>query len=450
MRSTCTLLATLLGATLAVAQPVAMPPCGPIQRRYDVIELPGARLHNLGGTPLAQLAVVAWRDGKLAPIPFQVDEARGQRLRLPQGPEASADDTPGTLDADDRLVFMACDAGEQIPAAVRERQLAAVAGVRTWRELRIDDPLDAKTGFAYLLIGEGLPTSERRYVTYEPHGDLVSAQRYRVGLISALPNYFALAKGGGYGSNLLDGLRLRVNATFLANLAHWTFNERQGRNTLIAWTAGPVRTVRRSRHEIHLGLGIHLTAGTAHTYFYPEHVFGPGALKLPFSPAFLFRDITAFGGADLRDLRGWRYFGPGVPTEGFTIDGHMDDVERAFAGHGEWFVLARGDQAVLFVEQMSENLRQAIPLRLIYTDDELRDAPPEDQRGSVPLVGYQGGHVELLTAGRYTFQLEVFVLAHYRSGDEQRILAQRATSLTAEAIDPSDPSAGAAAPTSAR
>jgi hypothetical protein len=105
-------------------------------------------------------------------------------------------------------------------------------------------------------------------------------------------------------------------------------NEQQGKHSLIAWKAGPVRVVRRSRHEVTLPLGIHLTAGVAHTYFYARHVFGPGSMKLPFSPSLLFRDITTFGGIDGRDLRGWRYWASGVPPGGFQIDGHMDDEER--------------------------------------------------------------------------------------------------------------------------
>src|SRR5439155_15905952 len=113
--------------------------------------------------------------------------------------------------------------------------------------------------------------------------------------------------------------------------------EQHGGHQLIAWRAGAVRVVRRSRHQVVVGLGIRLTAGLAHTYFYARHVFGPGSLKLPFSPGILFRDITAYGGVDGRDLRGWRYYAPGAPADGFTVDGRMDDKELAFASHGDWF-----------------------------------------------------------------------------------------------------------------
>jgi hypothetical protein len=43
----------------------------------------------------------------------------------------------------------------------------------------------------------------------------VSTAQYRVGMIAALPTYFALLADGVLGPNLLDGLRLRAEATLL-------------------------------------------------------------------------------------------------------------------------------------------------------------------------------------------------------------------------------------------
>jgi len=273
--------------------------------------------------------------------------------------------------------------------------------------------------------------------------------------VNALPTYFVLATGAALGPNLIDGLRLRAEATLRADLAHWTLDEQHGRHQLIAWKAGPVRVVRRSRHQVVIGLGIHLTAGIAHTYFYPQHVYGPGSLKLPFSPGILFRDISAYGGVDGRDLRGWRYFAPGAPPDGFAVDGHMDERESAFASSGEWFVLAHGSDALLFVTRMSENLRRGVTLSLVYRDDAARPSPPEDSPGTVPLVGYRGRGIEKLPGGRYQFALHIYTLPGYRRGDERRLLAQLDAPLTAEltAEGPrpaSEPAARAAAPPTAR
>jgi len=421
-RATRLSIPALLAALLAVASaaaaddPAPLGACGPIARRYDVVEVAGAHFRGLGGTPLGRLGLLAFRGGRAAPIPFQIDEKRGRKIALDQGKEPTQDDKPGVLDAEDLLVFLPCDAGERAPAG------ASPDGAR---EIRLEDPLTHAVGFVYLLADEHPVASDRRYVRYDAGNDFVGTARYRIGMVSALPNYFALvAPDGTVGPDLIDGLRLRAEARLKADLAHWTLNEGQGEHELIAWKAGPVRVIRRSRHQVVVGLGIHLTAGLANTFFYPHHVYGPGSLKLPFSPGILFREITAYGAIDGRDLRGWRYIAQGTPAGGFAIDGHMDDAEHAFDSSGDWFVLTHGEDAILFVTRMSENLRHGITLKLLYRDDATRPNPPERVPGTVPLAGYEGSGVEKLPGGRYTFALHIFTLEHYHGGDERPVLAQ--------------------------
>src|SRR5262249_22034424 len=209
-------------------------------------------------------------------------------------------------------------------------------------------------------------------------------------------------------------------------------NEQQGRHDVIAWKAGRVRVVRRSRHKVAVGLGIDLTAGTAHTYFYAQHVFAPGSMRLPFSPSILFNDIDAFGGADGRDLRGWRYRAPGTPEAGFAVDGRMDEAERAFSSSGDWFALTHESVRLLFVTRMSENLSNVVKLGLVCRDDAEQPNPPEKEPGTVPLVGYEGRHVERLPGGRYSFELGIYELLAYKPGDEKRVRDQVEQSLTAD------------------
>ncbi len=430
-------LALATAMSLAGPPPVPVGPCGPIARPYDHVELEVIRLRRLGGTALDRVGVVAYRDGVAQPIPFQIDERIGRRIAMADGPEPSDDDVPGVLDPDDALVFMACDLGARAPA---NAVLPA-----THREIVVADAVDGTTGYAYVVVADAPPRTDRRYVTYDAAHDMVIAARYRVGMVGALPEYFAVALDGPLGANLVDGLRLRADAVVRGDIARWSLHERDGRHALVAWHVGPVRVVRRSRHEVEIGLGIHLSAGIAHTYFYAQHVFGPGALKLPISPQTFFKDIRALGGVDMRGLEGWRYVAPNVPAPGFAIDGHMDAAEQAFASTGEWFALTHGKAAIMVVTTMSENLRRAIPLELVYVDDAERTAPPEKSRGSVPLVALRGKDVQKLEAGRYAFQLHVFGLTDYEPGGERRVLRQLETPLTAAVTKPASLEAAPAA-----
>ena len=427
------------GTRTDAASPVPLGSCGPVDRPYATVELPAGRLDRVGNPPLGHLGLTAIRDGRLAPIPFQIDERRGRKIALPDGPEPTDDDKPGVLDADDLVVFMACDVGPQAPPA-------ALVAYATWREIRIEDPLDHTTGYAYLVVADHPPVSDRSYVQYDAATDLVSTARYRVGLVHALPVYMGLSLDGPLGPNVLDGLRLRAEATLLAGLVHWTLNEQQARNELIAWKTGPVRVVRRSRHHVRLGLGIELSAGVAHSYFAAQHVIAPGTLKLPFSPRIFFREISAFAGADFRDLGGWRFHAPGVPPAGFAIDGKTDDAERTFKHDGGWFAVTRAHEAIVVATTLSENLARAVPLEVTYVDDAARRAPPENAPGSVPLAGFRGRGLENLDSGRYTFELRVYTLAGYRPGDESRVLEQAATDLAADVSARSAPAGAPVAP----
>src|SRR5215813_6612335 len=253
LRALTILLALGLATSLRAAEPVPLGACGPLDRPYDVVQLLGGQLRRLGNVPISRLGVLAFRDGHVAPIPFQVDERTGSKLALPEGPEPTHDDPANVLDPDDLVVFMACDAGVQGSAAALEASLGT-AGLTAWREVRIEDAFHHTAGFVYVVNADHPPTTDRRYVAYEPHGDLVTAARYRVGLVHALPTYFALAEQGSPGPNLIDGLRLRAEATLRADLAHWRLRDHHGHHGLIDVETCPVRMIACRRHYVEAGL----------------------------------------------------------------------------------------------------------------------------------------------------------------------------------------------------
>src|SRR6185436_18375185 len=125
---------------------------------------------------------LAVRDGKLVPIPFQIDERQGRQIAMTDGTEPSADAKPGILDQDDVLVFLPCDAGTR---ATPEMLAARVPGLVTWREVQLDDTLDGTRGFAYVVVADTPPATAKRYVDYTPGADLVTAAAYQLGMVQA-------------------------------------------------------------------------------------------------------------------------------------------------------------------------------------------------------------------------------------------------------------------------
>jgi len=431
MRAASSLVVFALGAAAARAELVPLGSCGPVDRRHDHVEVIGATLHGLGKTPLARFGVVAFRDGEGAPIPFEIDERRGRKVMVSGPAIEEADHRPGQFDFDDGLVFMPCDAGDEPPAAVRDAYLGRL-GATAWREVRIEDTLTERRAYAYVVVAETPPTTSRRYIEYDAR-DVVRTAGYRIAMDQALPARFFLPGLGD--RNLLDGLRLRAHVTWLANLIQTTITERDARHRLLAWHDGPIRAVRRSQHDVHVVLGIHLSAGVATSYFYALHLGGPGKMRLPISPGTLFGKVTAAAGVDLQGLEGWRYRGAGRSEE-LHIDGHTSPEETTFDALGTWFLMIGEHEALLTALKLSPNLSQALPLHLLYADDATRADPPEATVGSVPLVGYRADAIEKLPAGYYEFEFRVFVLPEYRPGDERRVLDAFATPLRVSVTDP--------------
>jgi len=417
------LLVGLLATTASAvpSDPVAPPPCRAIDRPHDHVELRGTTLRKLNRIPLDRFAVLTGRDGEPVPIPFQIDEKRGHRPTLQHGPGARVDNRPGQFDFDDVVVIMACDLGERLDDRARERMVQS-HHLDAWREVRVRDPLTGALGWVYVVVGTHVPRTTRPYVTYGP-GDVVRTAAYRLAMRHALPTNFRLAARGTMSRNLLDGLRLRGEAVANAHLARLTLTEVDVDHRLVAWGHGAVRAMRRSKHDISIGLGIDITVGVAHTYFYSRRITGPGKMKLPFSPSYLLRQARVFGGVDMSGLDGWRYHAPGLTTP-LRIDGTSSELERRPPSRGTWFVLARDDVAMLVVARLGDTTAAAVDLKLAYTDDAVTPRPPERRVGVMPLVGFQAADLHLLEAGRYVYALEVLFLNGYRPGDEVPLLAR--------------------------
>jgi hypothetical protein len=442
VRPAIAIAALVLGTSAAWGELVPLPRCGPVDRRHDHVEVIGTTLRGLGKTPVARFGVVAFRDGTAAPIPFEIDERRGRKVVV-AGPEVDQPDhRPGEFDYDDGVVFMPCDAGERPAPAVRDAYFRQL-GAATWREVQVEDTLTGRRAYAYVVVAETPPTTPKRYIEYDSR-DVVRTAHYRIDMDDALPARFFLAGMGE--RNLLDGLRLRAKVTWLANLMQTTITETDARHALLAWHDGPIRAVRRSQHDVHVALGIHMSAGVAHTYFYALHLGGPGKMRLPISPGSLFGKVSAMAGVDMHGFEGWRYRGGGNADE-LRIDGRSGPEESGFDALGPWFLLIGEHEALLTALKLSTNLTKALPLHLVYADDATRADPPEATLGSVPLVGYRADAIEQLAAGYYEFEFRVFVLPDYRPGDERRVLDGFATPLH---VAVTGPSASAAAPASPR
>ena len=237
-------------------------------RDWEPVVVRGHAVSGLAGTPTDQILVYAWRDGQLTQIPHQVDERLDRVLegqgdtRFYSGTDLeNTYDYDGTedngLDADDEIVFMAKDAGEQAP------EQPSLEGGSLAYELEVTDPRTGEAGYVYVFTSSTIARDFEPYTTYvsavedipydRPRGmsldDTVTTSGYRMHFSTrwALDEIRPRTGPDSFGVDLVD--RWKGRAFFENGEAgggqdenHWSRSQSQ----MLGSIAGPVRAIRES------------------------------------------------------------------------------------------------------------------------------------------------------------------------------------------------------------
>ena len=391
---------------------------GPVRPHGPVI-VQGASLAALDGEEIRRIRLLAYRDGRLVSIPFQVDERdpEGDWV-FSQGIAAGVDVDGGRLDANDELVFMATDVGERTSTRPPEAE--------RFVELAVHDPVTGGRGWVYAgTVPRGYPVSPLRYVRLDAETDSIDAAVYSLTFSRAIPVTWAYVAhvAGGRSGNVLDRFKIRARAHLLFDAIEWQTTEEDIRSVPSGYIGGPVRIVRRVTSAVELGLGIETPEFDLDFHYYADSADMWAPFYIPFPPGLIIPDIAVDGYLDFR-ASGWRGFTSrsAAPT---VVDGVTTDDERALdRGDTEWIagfdptspeapaVLARCDRGP-GLEQLSRDL--------YYTDDAGRSSGPEAEAGERG-VGWTFRFFEGIDAGTYEMQVRFAYLREFAPGDEARVI----------------------------
>jgi len=172
-----------------------------LDRDLEPVIITGAKVAFLSGTPVEHLFVYTYTGtGWGGQIPIQVDEVTAT------GSYTTTED--GLLDANDEIVLMAQDLGDQAPDTTWLTSTLPISS--TWYELGVSDPTDpAKKGWVYLVRSSQLvSTVSDDYVDYNPTTQRITASQYELGFPTNHTGFDYLALNGG--SNILDRAKLRA------------------------------------------------------------------------------------------------------------------------------------------------------------------------------------------------------------------------------------------------
>jgi hypothetical protein len=263
-----------------------------LNRDLEPVIITGAAVSALVGFPTDELFVYTYADGNWEQIPAQVDEVTAT------GAYTTTED--GLLDANDEIVFMAMDLGDQAAGMVPTADGQPISAL--WYEIEVADPISpTRKGWAYLVHSSVLtPTFTADYVSFDPTQLRINGINYHLGFAASRPWLEYLS----FGDSETDILDRTPKLRLCLGEACW-FTEDNTPNVeddLIR--DGPVRAIMRS--------GRAQAYGTMATWTVPV-------------PIILFANRIRFS-TDFSSAASGATFYNAVVPDGVTVDGVPDDV----------------------------------------------------------------------------------------------------------------------------
>jgi hypothetical protein len=150
-----------------------------LDRDFEPVIITGTAFSALAGLSIDELFVYTYRGGVWEQIPAQVDEVTAT------GAYTTTED--GLLDANDEIVFMAMDLGDQAVGRVPTADGQPISAL--WYEIEVTDPISpTRKGWAYLVHSSVLtPTFTADYVSFDPIQLRINGLNYHLGFAPSRP-----------------------------------------------------------------------------------------------------------------------------------------------------------------------------------------------------------------------------------------------------------------------
>ncbi len=286
------LISSSRGFAISSAQPIPKT----LQRQYDIVTINGSLLSRLAGKDISHLRLYACSAGKLLPIPYQIDERdpAGEYV-FTGGDLAGMDLDRGKLDANDELVFLCSQTGDQATQDLWPE------GSTAGHEIIISDPRDAaQKGWAYLLYFPKDPPAPATedYLSYDPVQDRIFCKYYTVGYKKGYTLYTDLIypkEFGGSGKDIIDRLKIRLYVKLLSGLVRIKRTEDDIRCKVVGWKDGPIRVLRNTENYFRVLFNIPSPSLFAVTEYYPHYFTVPMRFSVPFNLKWVMNKFVVSG-----------------------------------------------------------------------------------------------------------------------------------------------------------
>ncbi len=388
-----------------------------IDRVMDQVVISGKQLAKINGQPIANLRLMAFKGGQLKAMPFQIDElnAAGDYVMKRASGAVDQDEDGGKLDANDELVFMAMDAGDQGDPK------AAGIGVTAVAEIILKDPVNGKRGWAYLLAFDKNPpapssVSYMKYGSKGDHDELVTPHyTLRFPKNDVFMDALIIHKSaGGNGKDIMDRIKMRSGVSMLMGTVSIDRTENDFAHTVLGVIAGPVRVLRQTETRLVLVGSLKSPAAIVNGSFYPACFQFPSVLELPFRMDLVATDAFMRQGWDLNQNALGLKITTNLNAKPVTYDGKMTNEEKELARSNETLLwaLGTGPQGTFLFKGVWDQGKNPIKALIYYEDDKSRLEPPEEDPG---VMGIAYRLEDLLSMGgeAYPFNVVNYIVPNY-------------------------------------
>ncbi len=395
-----------------------------MSRTEDFVVVRGSAIKRNLDQDIERMALLACINGKIQPIPFQIDEisSEGEWI-LPNYPpylkkpkkRIDRDEDQGLLDENDELVFMIRDSGDRIQNESYPEDALSVD------EIMLKDPYDDGRSWVYLCSYESTPPrSDKDYVDYVFPKNRVVSDNFEVGFSLEVPISWDYLSFRG-DENMVDRFKLRFDIRFFGIKFH--YDETDWKSELSLYKDGPVRVIRRVRSSIYLTKRLRTPSAASESIYYDNVIVVPFRVKVPISPALFgkFMTITTRAALDMQNMHGWKAK-TNVDPRWLQIDGRMDQLENnTVSKDAAWYLLAGPQRCMLqryIIDKGPDGSAQELPIRtdFLYIDDDNTADPPEFVPGQSPKIGYLVTDLGKLRKGTF-YLYEYYQMINHEYGD---------------------------------
>ena len=353
-------------------------------RQLEVTVIKGNKIPLILGQDTSNYSVMAVRDNRLMPIPYQFDDQNIKGLSYVPGGKVPVAGTENVLDPEDELVFMYKDMGVK----ARQEQTQQIAG-NIISEFEISE--QGISRYAYLVEGNS-ERSGKIYAHYNFETGYLETETYSLQFDPKNILIWSDWKIKGFtgtesSPNVLDTMKVRIFAKM--GFLKAKLNNHLVPAKTISVKNGPVRAIVEA--DVSLGLfGIDLIKGGVSTTFTAQTIEYPIFAAIP-KAAGVLSDFAIDVTLDYVDLEGSRYrtqLGPEEPLiTGIEVNDNIRAEYRSDLDN-PWVSISTGKNwDMFFVFQTEQGFRPK--LNAIYRDSSAGDKPnpPERFKGSSAELG---------------------------------------------------------------